>query len=56
MKKYIVRGCYGIVWQGKTLSKEFALIRAAKTLGYNTLEDCVKAHVKLIAETEDEHS
>lgn len=54
MKKYIVRSKYGVVWQGETLSQDFALIRASKSLGYNTLEDCQQSGVKLRVEEQTE--
>lgn len=50
MKKFIVRSKYGVVWQGETLSRDFALIRAAKALGYNTLEECRQAGIGLKVE------
>ena len=52
MKKFIGRSKYGVVWQGETLSRDFALIRAAKALGYNTLEECRQAGTGLKRENE----
>ena len=50
MKWFIVSNKYGVVWRGVSLSKDFALIRAAKTLGYESLESCQRAGVKFIVE------